>query len=186
VTKPRALTWSWLSLWVLIAASYPFAIELAGGYRGVEVVIRPFMVLYDSVLLGAHAVVLVVMIIETRERWFGAALAVVFLFLLAPLYLGSGPFVPGSTPLAFYRAFVFAPALLRDAVLGLTATRLAIGWRRPALAALFTVDLALILYRWWSTPIAVVATAHPWTTAWVGLAPLCAATVLALPVRRRR
>lgn len=188
----RPLVFAWLALGVFILAARPFAIELDGQYRGTFVAIRPFMRTYNAVILSAQLVVLAFALVAALRS--SAQLALVLLaaalvgtvaFLLAPILVGNGPYAPGDLQLAVYRALVFAPCVLRDLGLAALALPFVSALVRPLLFALALADAAIIVQRWHTTRIEVVATLHPSTIIWPLLLPLSALALVAIVSAQR-
>jgi hypothetical protein len=194
------LLWSWALLTLLCIGGAQLARELDGNFAGGAITIRDWMRFYNAVLLTNHAVLLLACLVgvllsaDPRDDrparvarlasagCFGGALLLCGAMLAFPLWAGSGPFTPGSTPVRLLRVLVFAPLVLRTLGWGLFVAAFArsLGEHQPAVRAcarvllvLVGADLVVGIWKWAATPRAVIALLHPLATeprplaAWV-------------------
>ena len=203
--RMRVLLWAWLSLVILVLSGIAPAWHLAGEYSGNAVVLRPWMLVYNSIILALHATALAFILYggtgsipragNTILFWsrkvalitLGFAFLSAVTMLAAPVATGSGPFPPDGSHVRLYTILVHLPSLLRG--LGwacLVVAMLQSGWSErskvlPLLVLLFVLaDLAVVAWHWIDTDIAVVAVFHPYITEPLYLAPWVCGSVLFL------
>ena len=207
--RMRILMWGWLTLAILMLSGVVPARHLAGEYSGNAVVIRPWMLVYNSIILALHGLALLLVSYGATGSipragnailfWcrkiafvtFGLAVLSALAMLAAPVAIGSGPFSPGSLHLRLYTVLVYLPCVFRS--LGwvcLVVTMLQAGWseRSRVLSGLLLVfvcvDLCLVVWHWLGTEIAVVAVFHPYITKPLFLTPWVCASALFLALLR--
>ncbi len=187
----RLLVAAWVGTTVLALGSIFFGGEVAGNFAGHAVRVRPWMVTYNLVVDTAQLVSLSLFTVTaasmTRGRGrttalvaFSIGVALVLAQMAVPLWLGSGPWPPGTVPLQIDRALIFSPSVLRALGAGALAIVLVEDRFGVAIALLLLGDAVLVVIRWATTPTAVMAVVHPYCTSPWGLLPWLAATLLLL------
>ena len=207
--RMRFLLWGWLVLTILAISGYVPALHLAGDYAGHAVLIRSWMIVYNSVILVLHGAVLALilyggtgalqragnMLLFWCRRFamltFGVAFLAVIAMLAAPVVVGSGPFEPESSRLQIYTALVHLPSLCRTLGWGFLVVAMLQGcWADRSrlfplvLLALIFADLVLVCWHWIATEIAVVAELHPFITRPLFLTPWACGSVIFIVLLR--
>ncbi len=183
----RLLFFGWAGLMLACLFGIPLSEEAAGGFGIGMVLIRPWMWIYNQLLLAVHLVWLAALflgVLFTRDLWrpnrhgaagwgaalfWGATIVSVVAMILFPLAGKPGPWLPDALEVRLVRVLVFLPGVLRGAGLGLMVLALGgsgtaplLRLRVPLLILVF-LDLALAIRVWASTPKAVFARFHPYS-----------------------
>jgi hypothetical protein len=192
----RLVAWGWAAATALGLLSTAFAGEVAGRFGVGAVLLRPWMLGYNFVVGGLHLLTLLLLLLGAARlpsgiaqraalATFGAAALAAAALLLLPLWRGAGPFAQDAVEVRMLRALVFAPSLLR--ALGCAALALALFRSHTAsyvICGLLALDAALVIWKWTSTPRAVMACVHPYCGAPLGLVPWLLASALFLALLR--
>ena len=207
--RMRFLMWGWLALVILMVSGIVPARQLAGDYSGNAVLIRPWMMVYNSIILALHATVLGLILYggagslrragNTILFWcrrlglitLGVACLAAITMLAAPVVTGSGPFPPGSPQLQLYTVLVHLPSFFRSLGWACLVFAMLQGcWEERSrllpylLIACVIADLGLVTWHWFSTDTAVVAEFHPFVTEPLFLIPwICGSAIFLFLVR---
>ncbi len=176
---------------------------MEGSYGTGEILVRPWMHTYNNVLSTIHLLIMLCLLVGVALadgfsrgnrikalRWsamvFLGVTALCFLtMLLFPHLANPGPWKHGSTEVATMRILVFLPLVTRDVGWGLLVMALFQPGNMPRwwvviLVGLVTLDLGLSVWKWATTPKAVIALFHPFITEPAYLIPWCVGGVLFL------
>jgi hypothetical protein len=117
-----------------------------------------------------------------------------FAMLLFPYLAEPGPWKHDSKEVAMMRLLVFLPLVMRGVGWGLLVMALTQSniipkgnvprWWYVTLVGLVTLDLGLTVWKWATTPKAIIAILHPHMTQPVYLIPWCMGGVLFLVILR--
>ena len=159
------------------------------------VMIRPWMVQYNTVISICNLSVLVLMFLgsvkysrgDRRSKFgtlaafgFAAAILGVAAMLLYPVTVGSGPWLMDSVELRGVWVLVFLPLVLRTGAFAFLVMLFAFNLKDrkslarlgfPVVLVLVLIDLALMVWKWMATDVTVFAVFHPCSRNLLALVP---------------
>jgi hypothetical protein len=211
----RLIFWGWGLLIFLCLGSLSLANLMSGSYVSGEILIRPWMQTYNTVLLLFHLLVILsvllgAILVDGFSRTgkgkvvrigaigcFGLTVCCFIAMSIFPHLAEPGPWKHDASEVAWMRVLVFLPLVTRAT--GSVLLIMAIvppdlrskgngsSWWYCVLVGLATLDLGLSVWKWVTTPKAVIAVFHPFVTQPIYLLPWCVAGIIFLiGVRARR
>lgn len=184
--RMRVLLWAWAALTIVLLASVFPAKSLVDAFSAEAIVLKPWILIYNSTVIVLHGIALFFVIYGARGSiesagnallfWgrkaafvlLGLALLATVLMLGAPLLTGRGPLLAEGSQVQLYRSLVFAAPVLRSAGWACLVLAMSQGlWvNRKPLLPYFVIgcavaDTLLGIWKWLDTPVALVAALHP-------------------------
>ncbi len=203
--RMRVLLWAWAALTIVLLASVFPAKGLVDAFSSEAIVLKPWILIYNSIVIVLHGVALFFVIYGARGSiesagnallfWgrksafllLGLALLATILMLGAPLLTGRGLLHAEGSPVPLYRSRVFVAPVLRSAGWACLVLAMAQGlwvnrgpWGPYFVIGCAIADVLLGIYKWVDTPVALVAALHPFVAQPLFIIPWAAGSFVFL------